>query len=116
MVGASSAPRELGSFWLVNRPVEVSNIEQLRSGRRGSVLPLYRGVASPSGTVAPVRSPWTGAATVLPESRAIIIPIRLGSWPLNALHKRSAPSIQNIRVELLIIVQKLTQWRTTAMR
>jgi hypothetical protein len=46
--------------------MEMSNIEQLHCALRGSVLPLYRGVASPSGTVAPVRSPRIGAATVLP--------------------------------------------------
>ena len=93
--------------------MEVSNIEQLHSDRRGSVSPLYRGVASPSGTVAPVRSPWTGAATVLPERtcKAIVIPTRFGSWPLNALRWAERTNDPALRVELLMIAQK---WVTMA--
>jgi hypothetical protein len=65
----------------------VSNIEQTHSGRRGSVFAIVAGSGLPEWYGGPVRSPRTGAATVLPERtcRAIVIRICLGSWPLNAL-------------------------------
>ena len=65
----------------------VSNIEQIHSGRRGSVFAIVAGSGLPEWYGGPVRSPWTGTVTVLPERtcRAIVIRICSGSWPLNAL-------------------------------
>lgn len=64
----------------------MSNIEQIPPDRQRSVLGCQRGVASPKvRRSSPL--PAGGGRWALPEKTcgAIVVPPRLGNWPLNVL-------------------------------